>query len=280
MHQGFKPFHIHATREDLAGNNGIGRYIFLPGSDGRAKEIAENFSDLTVNAHSRGHNLYLGRINDNGTPIDVAAISTGMGCPSMEIILHELYHLGGKRFLRVGTAGSLQPYVKLGDFINVRASVRDESSSRDYVPVEFPAIAANEMLAAIQDAAKSLSDYNHLYTGLVHCKSTFYAREFSAGPLQEKNDRYMKLLTDYGVLATEMETASLFTQAQLYDNHERNLGTGPSARVLAGALLGIVAIPAPPLQLASDDQVAKITHNLIELAFASVKSLASSDRNP
>src|SRR5262245_18673294 len=100
----FNPFHINATAEDLAGNNGLGRYVLLPGSDGRAKAIAEYFTNTIVKTHPRGHHLYLGEIEGTNGPIEVATISSGMGCPSMEIILHELFHLGAKRFLRVGTA--------------------------------------------------------------------------------------------------------------------------------------------------------------------------------
>lgn len=85
----FKPVHMNATPDDLAGNNGIGRYLFLPGSDGRAKEVAQHFSNLSVKVHPRGHHLYLGTLLFAGKTIDVASIATGMGCPSTEIILHE-----------------------------------------------------------------------------------------------------------------------------------------------------------------------------------------------
>src|SRR5476651_2489588 len=130
----FKPEHINATAEDFAGNHGIGRYILLPGSDGRAKEIAQHFDNLVTKSHHRAHNVYLGTLSCDGKIIDVATVSTGMGCPSMEIILHELFHLGAKRFLRVGTAGSLQPWIKIGSIVNALASVRDENTSTRYLP--------------------------------------------------------------------------------------------------------------------------------------------------
>src|SRR6185312_6559803 len=180
--------HINATVDDLAGNHGIGRYILLPGSDGRAKEIAQHFNNLTIKTHPRGHNLYLGSITSGELTIDVAAISSGMGCPSMEIILHELFHLGGKRFLRIGTAGSLQPgLVKIGDIVNAQASVRDEHTTIDYVPITVPAIASMEFNLAILHATKTLAFSEHVHTGMVHCKSSLYAREFGIGPKAERN---------------------------------------------------------------------------------------------
>ncbi|MHB1948369.1 MAG: phosphorylase family protein, partial [Gammaproteobacteria bacterium] len=143
----FKPHHINATPADLDGNNGIGRYIFLPGSEGRAKEIADRFDRVDVKHHQREHNLYLGTIKADGKKIDVAAIATGMGCPSTEIIVHELFNLGAKRFLRVGTSGSLQPgLIHAGDIINVQASVRDEDTTRHYAPLELPAISSLEFV--------------------------------------------------------------------------------------------------------------------------------------
>jgi len=110
MNQGtFKAHHMNITAEDVAGNNGLGRYILLPGSDGRAADIASNFSDMGVKQHSRRHNFYYGTLEIDGMPVDVATVATGMGCPSVDIIVTELIRLGARRLLRVGTAGSLQP---------------------------------------------------------------------------------------------------------------------------------------------------------------------------
>src|SRR3990167_7100847 len=91
----FKPHHLNASIDDLAGNDGIGMYIFLPGSEGRAKEIAQHFNHLSVKEHHRGHNLYVGYLLHENKKIEVAAVASGMGCPSMEIILHELFPCWG-----------------------------------------------------------------------------------------------------------------------------------------------------------------------------------------
>jgi uridine phosphorylase len=271
------PHHINAEPADLAGNHGIGRYVFLPGSDGRAKLIAESFDDVTVKEHPRGHHLYLGTLEDNGVKIDVAAISSGMGCPSIEIVLHELYHLGAKRFLRVGTAGSLQKnQIKIGDIINTQASVRDESTTVDYAPISVPAIASVEMTDAIHHAAKKCGLADRMHTGIVHCKSSFYAREFYAGPSAEDNKHYNQLLIDIGVLASEMETAALFIQTQLYRHQLRQFGGGPEHKVFSGAILGIGAIP-PEIFMTSDEEHI-LTADIIRLAVETIKTLAATER--
>lgn len=270
------PHHINATSDDLAGNNGIGRYILLPGSDGRAKAIAEHFNEVSVKHHPRGHHLYLGTLTNDKKSIDVAVISSGMGCPSMEIILHELFHLGAKRFLRVGTAGSLQPnFVKVGNIVNVQASVRDEHTTTDYMPLAVPAIASIEFPLAILQAAKKCGVSEEIHTGIVHCKSSLYAREFGAGPKSQINKDYVNLLTQCGVLASEMETAALFIQTQLYNYQLTQEGNGPNYRVLSGAILGIISASSNHFSFSVEES--KIDNKLIEVALETIKILSSSE---
>lgn len=272
----FTPYHINATSDDLSGNNGIGRYILLPGSDGRAKEISQHFDNLTVKESPRGHNLYLGTLQCDATHIDVAAIASGMGCASVEIILHELFHLGAKRFLRVGTAGSLQPdLVKIGDLVNVIASVRDEGTTTDYFPIEIPAVSSFEISLPIMHTAKKMGLADKLHTGTVHCKSSLYAREFGAGPKGEENLKYIDLLNQCGILASEMETAALFIQTQLYNHLLSKQGKDLTHRVLAGAILAIIAIP-PHQFMAESTQLVTIA-NLIELGLETIRVLARTE---
>jgi len=269
----FTPHHINAVPDDLAGNEGVGRYILLPGSDGRAKEIAQSFDDLIIKPHPRGHHLYLGTILHEGKKIAVATLASGMGCPSMEIILHELFHLGGKRFLRVGTAGSLQPHlVKIGDIVNTQASVRDEHTTTDYVPTTVPAVASFEFILAVSRAAKKLALTEQVHTGTVHCKSSFYAREFGAGPKAVKNKAYINLLTQCGILATEMETSALFIQSQLYNYQLMQEGVGKRFRVLCGAVLGIIS--TVPHQFALPNEQVTTIKNLTALALETIKNMS------
>ncbi len=267
----YKPAHINATPADLEGNHGIGRYVLIPGSDGRAQEIAKHFDNLEIKHHSRGNHLYLGTLEADGLIIDVATIATGMGCPSAEIYLHELFHLGAKRFLRVGTSGSMQPWVRIGHLVNAQASVRDEATTQRYLPVEFPALASLEMTSAILLAAENLDILDDLHTGIVHCKSSLYAREFGAGPMRDENRRYLELLIQGGVLASEMETATLFVQSQIY-NHQLQLQGNPHQQVLAGAILGVVATIEDGFD--PTGMIPSITKQCIELALETIRVLA------
>ncbi len=271
----FKPYHLNATPEDFVGNEDIGRYMFLPGSDGRAQEIAKNFESLEVKTHPRGHNLYFGNLSIGRKKLAVGTVATGMGCPSMEIILHELFYLGAKRFLRVGTAGSLQPWVKVGDIVNAQASVRDEATSSDYIPLEVPAIASLEMTSSILITAEQMRISNHLHTGVVHCKSSFYAREFLHGPRSSEHKSYIELMIKAGILASEMETAALFIQSQIYNHQLQEKGLSPHQRVLAGAVLAIIGTVEGGLD--SPELAANATNTAIQLGIESIKTLATQE---
>ncbi len=269
----FKAHHMSVSAEDVAGNNGLGRYILLPGSDGRAASIAEYFSDRFVKEHSRRHNFYAGTLSLDGEPVDVAVVATGMGCPSVDIIVNELVRLGARRLLRVGTAGSLQPgRIPIGSIVVASAAVRDEGTTRLYMPIEVPAIAAPEMVAAANRACE-ICGAKHRFTGIVHTKDSLYARELEAGPRVSENERFMEQLRSSGALASEMETAMLFTLAQIYTQELR--ADGKTIEVEAGAVLGIIG---DETAFGNDAQVAMTTDLAVKVGLETMLQRAGADR--
>lgn len=271
----FVPHHMNASPEDFAGNGGIGRYVFLPGSDGRAAQMAERFEAMQVKRHPRGHNLYTGTLRLGDRPVDVATIATGMGCPSLDIIVNELFQLGAKRFLRVGTCGSLQPiHIRVGSVVVATSSVRDEHTSRTYVPVEVPSVASLEFVWAAQKAAGAMGLGEKVHFGTVHCKDSLYAREFGEGPMAAHNREYMTLLINAGTLASEMESSQLFVLSSLFNHRLRQEGDGPANRVVAGAILGVVGDDSP---FAAPEAAAAAVETSIDLAFKTVLALAEDE---
>ncbi|NBX85500.1 MAG: uridine phosphorylase [Gammaproteobacteria bacterium] len=233
--------HINATEADIQGNHGIGRYFFLTGSDGRARQISEMFINRVEKLHPRQHNLYMGQIeNEHGERIDVASISTGMGGPSADIIINELVMLGAKRLLRVGTSGSLHPnHIQVGDLVVATGAVRDDKASWDYIYPEFPAMASYEYVAAAKMVvAKNLIQDKKVHFGVVHSKSSLFAREYQFSLLRDSKD-YMDTIRDAGVLATEMECAQFFTLAPVL-TARMNKTFEPQASIFCGAILAII----------------------------------------
>lgn len=271
----FVPHHMNASAADLEGNRGLGRYVFLPGSDGRAELISQRFADRKVQKHPRGHNLYTGTIEHDGESVDVAAISTGMGCPSLDIIVNELFALGARRFLRVGTSGSMQPHrIRTGHIVVATASVRDEHTSRTYVPVEVPAVASLGFVDAAQRAVAALGLGDRTHFGVVHCKDSLYAREFGEGPMATHNKEYMELLEGAGTLASEMESSQLFVLGQIFDRRLSLQGQGPLHRAVAGTVLAVIGDDSP---FASDEAAADAVAGAIDLGFETIGQLASAE---
>lgn len=264
----FEPLHINAAAEDFEGNDGRGRFLLLPGSRDRAASIARHFSDVRCKAHPRGHDLHLGLLDRQGKSLDVGVISTGMGCPSVDLIVSELIALGAKVLLRVGTSGSLQRHVHTGDVVVATAAVRDEGTSDAYLPREFPALASWPMLLATQRAAAQAGPDRRrgaVHFGPVHTKDSLHAREFGWGPKNEEHRQYQAYLAAAGVLASEMECAHLFVLAQL----------GPLAQakssVLAGGLVAVIGEHDAPFS--QSPRVAEAVEDTIELAFDTLVEL-------
>ncbi len=266
----FTPMHLNATSEDFKCNQAYGPYVLLPGSDGRARQIADQFENMRVIESQRAHNVYFGTLKDGDRSIDVATVSTGMGCPSIDIILNELFYLGARRFLRVGTSGSVQPQrIPVGHMVVATSAVRDEATSRNYLPVEIPAVASFPVLIAAHEVAKRPEYTDLIHFGTAHTKDSLFAREFKVGPESNDHESYMQTLHQAGVLASEMETAQLFILTALFNQWVQE--KDPKAKVLGGSLLAIVGDDQP---FASKEKQAKAVEQTITFAFDVVKELA------
>ncbi len=266
----FEPIHLSAAPGDFEGNGGRGRFVLLPGSRHRALQLAEHFEARRTQEHPRGHDLHLGILRRGGVSLDVATVSTGMGCPSIDLIATELIELGARVLLRVGTSGSLQPDVHTGDVVVATAAVRDEAASDDYIPREFPALASWPLLLSCQAAVQRCLLRGRAHFGPVHTKDTLYARELGYGPSAARHLEYNRLLARAGVLASEMECAHLFVLAQL---GSVALGT-PRGGILAGAVLAVIGEHDQPFvrtdaaQHAEEDAIALALDTLVELVGA------------
>ena len=102
--------------------------------------------------------------------------------------------------------------MKSGDLVVATGAVRMEGTSREYAPIEFPAVADFEVLTALVDAAKASGRGWH--AGVVQCKDSFYGQHSPermpvSYELLNKWEAWKRL----GVLASEMESAALFTVA-------------------------------------------------------------------
>ena len=197
-----KQFHIACTQGD------IGRYCILPGDPGRVPAIAALFDDAKQIAYNREFNVWTGTLLGE----KVTACSTGIGGPSASIAMEELHKCGADTFIRTGTCGGIALDVQSGDVVVATGAIRYEHTSREYAPIEFPAVADFQVTNALVEATRKLGF--PLHTGIVQCKDSFYGQhDPAASPvyyeLQQKWESWKRL----GVLASEMESAALFVVA-------------------------------------------------------------------
>ena len=197
-----KQFHIACAQGD------IGRYCILPGDPGRVPAIAALFDDAKQIAYNREFNVWTGTLLGE----KVTACSTGIGGPSASIAMEELHKCGADTFIRTGTCGGIDLNVQSGDVVVATGAIRYEHTSREYAPIEFPAVADFQVTNALVEATKKLGF--PLHTGIVQCKVSFYGQhDPAASPvyyeLQQKWESWKRL----GVKASEMESAALFVVA-------------------------------------------------------------------
>ena len=138
-------FHLHIKEGD------IGRYVLLPGDPARCEKIAKYFDDAHFVAQNREYVTWTGTLLGE----KVSVCSTGIGCPSAAIAVEELVEMGADTLVRVGSSGSMQPYVHRGDVVVVNGSIRDEGTTSHYLPMEFPAVADIDVVQALRAGAKS-----------------------------------------------------------------------------------------------------------------------------
>lgn len=212
-----KQYHINVGVGD------VGKYVILPGDPKRCKKIAAYFDDAKLIADSREFVTYTGYLDG----VKVSVTSTGIGGPSASIALEELVNVGADTFIRVGTCGGMQTEVESGDLVIASGAIRMEGTSKEYAPLEFPAVPNIEIVNALMASAKT-QDYRH-HVGIVQCKDAFYGQHSpETKPVGYELMNKWGAWKSLGCLASEMESAALFV-------------VGSARRVRVGAIFLVVA---------------------------------------
>lgn len=186
----------------------VGKYVIMPGDPKRCVKIAQYFDDPVLIADNREYITYTGTLDG----VKVSVTSTGIGGPSAAIAMEELVRCGADTFLRIGTCGGMQTEVKSGDIVIATGAIRMEGTSREYAPIEFPAVPDLAVTNALAEAAKKLDCPYHV--GVVQCKDSFYGQhEPETKPVSYELVNKWEAWKRLGCLASEMESAALFAVA-------------------------------------------------------------------
>lgn len=196
-----KQYHIQCKPGDLA------KYLLVPGDPERVEKIASLWDEAKEISCHREFRAFTGKYKG----VSLSALSSGIGPAAMAIVVNEAANIGVETFIRVGSCGSIQTHIKCGDLVILSGAVRLDATSNNYVMAEYPAVAHYEVLLALIEAAEKLGVNYHV--GIAATTSDFYAGQ------ERTRTQYLNLietLRQNGVLAFEMESATLFTLANIF----------------------------------------------------------------
>ena len=197
-----RQYHIQVAKGE------VGRYVIMPGDPKRCVKIAQYFDDSVLVADNREYITYTGTLDG----VKVSVTSTGIGGPSASIAMEELYRCGADTFVRIGTCGGMQTEIKSGDVVIATGAIRMEGTSKEYAPIEYPAVADLDVTNALVAAAKE-KNFTH-YTGVVQSKDAFYGQhEPERMPVSYELLNKWEAWKRLGCKASEMESAALFIVA-------------------------------------------------------------------
>jgi len=229
----------------------IGKFVIMPGDPGRCHLIAEHFENPQLIAQSREYVTYTGKYKG----LMVSVTSTGMGCPSAAIALEELIMAGAKCLVRLGTTGALQKNINLGDIIIPTSAVRLEGTSVEYIPIEFPAVADIDVVAALIRATQEKNMKSHI--GIIMSHDAFYKGSVFADPDFLKREQ---VWIDSNVLSVENESSALFTIGYL-------------RKVKVGTILTAVANHLTQKVINDEEKINPIFHQMTDLCLEAFKNM-------
>ncbi len=237
----------------------VGKYVIMPGDPKRCEKIARHFENAELIADSREFVTYTGYLDGE----KVSVTSTGIGGPSASIALEELVKCGADTFIRVGTCGGMDLNVKGGDMVIATGSIRMEGTTREYAPIEFPAVANLEVTNALVQASKKLNKTYH--AGVVQSKDSFYGQHSpESKPVSYDLINKWNAWVRCGCLASEMESAALFI-------------VGSYLRVRTGAIFLAVANQERE-KAGLENKKVYDTESAIEVAIEAIRNIIKSDK--
>ncbi|MBE7709016.1 MAG: uridine phosphorylase [Cyanobacteria bacterium SIG32] len=237
----------------------VGKYVLLPGDPKRCAKIAEYFDDAKLVADRREYVTYTGYLNGE----KVSVTSTGIGGASAAIAMEELVKVGATTFIRVGTCGGIDINVKGGDIVIATGAIRMEGTSKEYAPIEFPAVADFEIANSLVEASKHLGYTYH--TGVVQCKDSFYGQhDPDRMPVSYELTNKWEAWKRLGCLASEMESAALFVVSNFL-------------RVRTGSVFLAVANQERE-KMNLENPIVHDTDSAIKTAIEAIKILISNDK--
>lgn len=219
-------YHVGFGADDLPDGTTI---ALLSGDPERSELIAtETLADGRALSRNRGLDGFVAAL-PSGRPVVCA--TSGMGAPSMSIVVNELVQVGIRTIIRIGTSGSIQDHVRVGSVVIGSGALTNQGAADDIAPPQYPAAADPFLTVALARAAEAAGIDHHV--GIMASADTFFeGQERSASSANPHLLRRVRGMVDeyaaLRVLNFEMEAGTLFKMGNVYGFH-------------AGCVCGIIA---------------------------------------
>lgn len=179
----------------------IGKYVLLPGDPARCDRTAKYLDDAKLVMNNREHRTFTGYYKG----VRVSVTSTGMGCPSASIAAEELINLDAEVLIRIGSSAALDPSIKVGDLIVSTGAMKNEGTSKFFVPECFPAVPDLELTWYLANKAKEMTAGTDVavHTGIGSTDDSFYG----------ETPEFIEHVFNCGCINLEMEASGIFTVA-------------------------------------------------------------------
>ncbi len=180
--------------------------IVLP-SRTYVEELVSQLEEFEVKSRVEGIDPYF-TVTGKYKVIDLTIGSTGIGAPSLALLVEEYSRLGGRVFIKVGYATALDPKLSIGDIIIASAAVRADGTSRHYAPIEYPAYASYDLIWYTMDMLRT---YSRIYDHEIK----YYTAPVLSVDIISNVEEIVQRWGKTRVSAMDMETATLYTMSSL-----------------------------------------------------------------
>ncbi len=183
------------------GEGDVEKVVIITGNPDRVPKIASKFKDPEEVARYRGFVTYRA-YTPGGVAVTISG--TGIGTPSTHICIEELAKLGPETMIRVGSCGGIDPKVKTGDVVVPTSAIRDERTSLNYTPMEYPAVASPQWTLALHEEISKLLPADRIHLGVCWTSDVYYV---------DDHQRILDQWTRANVKCVEMESSLLYVFA-------------------------------------------------------------------
>ncbi len=240
---------VHLTGKDLTNMvqlrpQDVGKYAIVPGPRDRLDVLLKKFDNPVKNFTFMEYSMYTGMFEG----IRLTAINGGRFSTDTSITTEVMCNAQIKNIIRVGTAGSLDENIKVGDIFVVDEVIRGDGVTPYYVDKDFKTLADKRIADTLYEVAKGMGV--NVYRG----------KAWTTDALLRETREIVEEKRKEGALAVDMVSSTLLTIAQTY-----NIKAGSILAVSDNVVTGEMGFMNPLYYMAEA--------NILKIALETVKKL-------